>query len=275
MKTVKGILSLIMIGLGLGWHGTAMGYTLSMLPRYSVEEIHKRIVPLAQYLSTKTGLRIEPVVTGSFAEYQQKLLGGTIDIGFENPYVYVLTATAHEAVALAEKKKDGTRFRGIVIARDNDPRITGLEDLEGKRIAIVGKSSAGGFLSQKLSLRQAGIDVEHDCDLMEAADNKQENVVLAVFTGDADAGFIRESALNRVAAYVPAAAIRVVARTAWLPNWALSVRRSMDPGDRDKIRQAILALPENSPAAKALKIKSFQRADDSTYDVVRQAAGLH
>ncbi|HHL34929.1 MAG TPA: hypothetical protein ENJ30_11245, partial [Desulfobulbaceae bacterium] len=41
----------------------AAGYQLSMLPRYSTEEIYKRITPLADYLKTKTGLNISPTMT--------------------------------------------------------------------------------------------------------------------------------------------------------------------------------------------------------------------
>jgi phosphonate transport system substrate-binding protein len=68
--------------------------------------------------------------------------------------------------------------------------------------------------------------------------------------------------------------IRVLARTAWLPNWALSVRRSIADEDKDKIIKAIHALPKDSPVLKALHIKAFRPAGDSEYDPVRKAAGI-
>lgn len=249
------------------------GYKLSMLPRYSTEEIHKRIVPLAEYLSQTTGIDIEPVVISTFDQYQQQLMGGAVQIGFENPYIYVLASEAHEVIALAEKKQSGTRFRGIIITRSDSP-IQALEDLKGKTVSIVGYTSAGGFLSQKLTLADHGIDVKKECQLVEAADNKQENVILAVYTGDVDAGFIRESALGRASNFIPRTAITVLEETAWLPNWALSISRSMPAADRKKIADALFALEEAAPAAQALKIKKMIPATDELYNNVRRAAGL-
>ncbi len=249
------------------------GYKLSMLPRYSTEEIHKRIVPIADYLSRETGLEIEPVVISTFDQYQQQLLGGAIQIGYENPYIYVLASKAHEVIALAEKERSGTRFRGIIIVRADSP-IKTLEDLRGKTISIVGYTSAGGYLSQKLTLAEHGIHVKTDCQLVEAADNKQENVILAVYTGDVDCGFIRGSALHQADNFVPPTAIKVLQETAWLPNWALSVSRTMSPADRKKIAAAVFALNKESPAAQALKINRFVPATDQDYNSIRKAAGI-
>ncbi len=251
----------------------AASYKLSMLPRYSTEEIYNRITPLTEYLKKKTGLDVSPTLTTTFDQYTKQLQNGRISIGFENPYIYVLASNNHEAIAMAVKGADGDKFRGIIITKNDSP-IRSLSDLKGKRISIVGYSSAGGYLSQRLTLLDENIDVRTDCQVEEAPENKQENVVFAVFTGDADAGFIRESALARMEQFVPMGVIRVLARTAWLPNWALSVRRSMAKEDKDKIIKAIRALPKDSPALKALHIKAFRPAADSDYDPVRSAAGI-
>lgn len=254
-------------------HVNAAGYQLSMLPRYSTEEIYSRITPLAEYLHKTTGLEITPTLTTTFEQYEKQLANGTIDIGYENPYIYVLSSKTHEAIAMAVKGKDGDKFRGIIITASNSPVRT-LADLKGKKISIVSYSSAGGYLSQKLTLLEENIDVTRDCTVEEAPENKQENVVFAVFTGDADVGFIRESALHKVDQFVPPGTIRVLESTAWLPNWALSVSRDMPIGDKEKIMKAIEKLAPGSPVLKALKVTALRPAQDSDYDVVRKAAGL-
>lgn len=251
----------------------AAEYQLSMLPRYSTEEINKRITPLAKYLTTQTGLQIAPTLTASFGQYSKQLSSGNIHIGFENPYIYVMTAGLHEVVAMAEKGNDGDKFRGIIITR-SDSSLQTIEDLKGKKIAIVGYTSAGGFLSQKLTLLQNKIDVAKDCTIEEAPENKQENVIFSVFTGDVDAGFIRESALNKVDEFVPPGAIRVLRATEWLPNWALSIISDMPPDDKAKIIKAVRDIKPGSPVLKALKINALRPAEDSEYNTVRVAAGL-
>jgi phosphonate transport system substrate-binding protein len=251
----------------------ADSYKLSMLPRYSTEEINARIVPLAKYLSKKTGLKITPTLTSTFDQYTKQLLNGSIDIGYQNPFIYVLASDAHEVMAMAIKGKDHDKFRGIIITAANSSLNT-VNDLKGKRISIVGYTSAGGYLSQKLTLKENGIDVEKDCTLEEAQENKQENVLFSVFTGDVDAGFIRESALHKADAFVPPSAIKVLQGTAWLPNWALSIRKSMPSENKMKIIAAIQELQSTSAILKALGIKAFKTAQDNEYNIVRKAVGL-
>ncbi len=275
MLRIKLFILLLTCSLSLATIHQAMaaGYQLSMLPRYSTEEIYKRITPLVDYLKNKTGLDISPTMTSTFDQYTKALISGKVAIGFENPYIYVLASKAHEAVAMAVKGKNGDKFRGIIVTRKDSP-LHSLTDLKGKKISIVSYTSAGGYLSQKLSLLDKGIDITKECQLEEAPENKQENVVFSVFTGDVDAGFIRESALHKVDQFVPAGSIRVLAYTAWLPNWALSVKRGMAAADKKKIVRAIQEIPDNSPVLRALRLKKFRPAQDSDYDVIRRAAGL-
>ena len=248
-------------------------YQLSMLPRYSSEEINRRISPLAGYLSKKAGVTIEPIIINNFTQYEKRLKNGVIEIGYENPYIYVLVSQTHEVLAMALKGKGGDKFRGIIIVRSGSD-IVSVNDLKNRRISIVGRTSAGGYLSQKLTLMQNGLDVEKDCQVSEAIDNKQENVILSVYTGDVDAGFIRESALHMADKFVPPSMIKVINRSAWLPNWALSVKRSLPEEKKKAIKKALTDLKKDNPVIKALKIINFRAATDEEYDPVRQASGM-
>lgn len=247
-------------------------YKFSMLPRYFPKKIRSMIEPVAAHLSSELGLQISPVLTKDFAEYENSLKGGLIEIGYENPLVYAKVSERHEVLAMAIKGEGGDRFRGIIIARPGS-EIETVEDLRHKKITIVGKTSAGGFLSQKLTLAENGIDVERDCLLEEASDNKQENVIISVSIGDVDAGFIRESALHIADPYIRPGSVRVVAPCAWLPNWALSVNRDMPDERKAAIRTAMVELGKDSPVLKAMGITGFKPATDSQYDVIRQVAG--
>ncbi|MFH0785709.1 MAG: phosphate/phosphite/phosphonate ABC transporter substrate-binding protein [Pseudomonadota bacterium] len=251
----------------------AAEYRISMLPLFGTDEINSRIRPLAEYLSMETGLKITPILVADFTQYAQQLSSGVIHIGYENPYVYVKNSGAHEAIAMASTGEQGFQFRGIIITRANSPLQT-LADLKGKKIAIVSQSSTGGFLSQNYSLAKNGINTLKDCIVEEATENKQENVIFSVYTGDVDAGFIRESALSQVKDFVPAEAIHVLERTAWLPNWALSLNKKMPEADKKKIIAAIERLKPESLALKALKVNAFKLTQDSEYNLLREAAGL-
>lgn len=245
-------------------------YKLSMLPRYSSDEINRRIRSLSQYIAENTGAVIDPVVTSDFTQYEKQIKNGTISIGYQNPSIYTMVSETHEVLAMALKSEDRDKFRGIIITR-KDTGLHTLRDLRGKTISIVGHTSAGGYLSQKLSLMKAGIDVEKACTIVEAVENKQENVILAVYAKDADAGFIRESALTIVDKYIAANQIKVFRECEWLPNWAFSVKRNMPKNLKLQIQNALLRLKPGHPVLDALKIDGFRTAKDTDYDVVRAA----
>ncbi len=259
------LLTLFCLDFGLA---CAEEYKLSMLPRYFPEKLTAMITPLAAYLSRETGNGIQPVLTDNFAKYEAEILNGSIVIGYENPLVYVNVSGRHEVLATAVKGEGGDTFRGIVISRP-DSTINSIADLKGKNIMIVSKTSAGGYLSQKLTFKENGIDVDKDCKLSVAADNRQENVIISVSIGDVDAGFIRESALHKADQFIMPNSIRLVVDTAWLPNWAFSVNRDMPEEQKNDIRSALLKLNRESNVLRAMGLTSFKAAVDSDYNVVR------
>ena len=243
-------------------------YKISMLPRYFPEQLTAMLSPLADYLSEKTGEEIKFILTKDFADYEKRVKSGEIAIAYQNPLVYMNVVDVQEVVAIANKGKDGVKFRGIVIARSDSP-INSLSDLQNKKVMIVGETSAGGYLSQKLSLQQENIDLS-SITFESAADNRQENVIIAVSVGETDAGFIRESALHKADRYIMPGSIKTITATAWLPNWAFSINRSLDPVLREKIREAVLALKTDGNVLKALGLKGFNSATDADYEVMRQ-----
>lgn len=243
-------------------------YKISILPRFFPEKLAAMMTPLAEYLRTETGLDLELSLTADFKEYEKRANAGQIAIGFENPLVYARISPRHQAVAMAREQGED-RFRGIVIAPAQSD-IAQLTDLKGKRVVIVGETSAGGYLSQKLSLKEQGLSMDR-LRLDTAADNRQENVIISVSVGDADAGFIRESALRVADKYIAPGSVKRVLETAWLPGWALSVDSGLPQEIRAKVAAAVLKLTPDSPVLKALEVDGFVAAKDADYDTIRSA----
>jgi phosphonate transport system substrate-binding protein len=247
----------------------APGLRISMLPNYAADVINLELHPLAGYLGGKTGRDFEVDLAVDFAQYEKRLKSGAVAVGYENPAMYVRVSERHEALAMAVTLEGRDKTRGLIITMKNSG-IRTVADLRGKTVSMVSVTSANGFLSQKLTLNGAGIDVEKDLSLVEAVDNKSENVILAVYTGDADAGFVHEFALKEAGKYIPVSALEVVATCAWLPGWALSVDRRLPDREKKAIQAALMEIPSGHPALKALNIKGFRYASDEDYDSVRE-----
>lgn len=270
MRSVFCLAALVVLML-LTPHGRAADeLTLSMLPRHAPAEIQRRIEPLADYLTQALGIPVTTVLARDYTDYEQRLRRGDIAIGYQNPVVYVRVADVHEALCVAVDLDGGDRFRGLVVTANDSP-IRGIADLPGRTICVVGLTSAGGYLSPRLALLRRGISVPGDCRLMEAVGNQQENVLFSVHTGEADAGFIKESALHMADRFLPPGRIRVLVEGEWLPNYALSARRDLAPGLKAALRDAVCRLRPDHPALQAMELKAFQPADDAAYEVVREA----
>lgn len=264
---MKKILIQLVILFSLAVPAQAREYVLSILPRYYPERLTEMMTPLAEYLSAQLGEKVRLELSKDFTDYENKIKTGAIDIGYENPLSFSHLTAAHEAIAMAVDKGDGEKFRGIVISRP-DSGIKQLADLTGKTVMIVSETSAGGYLSQNLSLIKNSVD-RKGINFVTAAENRQENVIISVSVGDVDAGFIRESAFNIANQYIAPGSIAKIVETEWLPNWALSVKRDMPPETRQKLQTALLALKEDSPVTKAMGINRFRQASDNDYAVMK------
>lgn len=246
---------------------------LSITPRFSADVLLAQLTPLKGYLSEVLAEPVEILLAKDFADYERRVNNGEIDIAITNPTIFPSTSETQEVLAMLSEIKGGDRLRGLIVTRA-DSDIISIEDLKGRSVVVVGLTSTGGFLSQKVTLLEVGIDPAKDLKIQEARDNKQENALLAVYHGDADAAFIREDALHVADAFIPPSQLRVIRKTAWFPNWALAVNRSMPQATKEKIRSAMLSLKEGAPEVKALNAKGFVEASDADYDVVRKALGL-
>ena len=248
------------------------GYKLAMMPRYFPERITQMITPLAEYLAERTGRRVMTVLTRDNGDYEKSLRSERIEIGYQNPLVYVDVSDVHEAVAMAVQGQAGDKYRGIVIVPADSP-LKSIKELRHRRAMIVGRTSGGGYFSPRLTLEAVGMDLDRDLEVIEAADNKQENVLIAVSIGDVEVGFVRESALHIADAFIRPGSVQVLAECAWLPNWPLTVRRDLPPAEKEEIRRLILGLAKGHPVLTALGLEGFRPVDDGEYDVMRHLLG--
>ena len=88
-----------------------------LFPCYSCGQINNRISPLARYLSKKTGTTVKTINFSDFSIYTNRLINGTIAIGYENSVVYVTASDSHKVTAMAVNDKSENKLCGIIITR--------------------------------------------------------------------------------------------------------------------------------------------------------------
>lgn len=249
---------------------------VAVLPLYSAITLYNRYEPLMRYLSQKTGYEFKLVVPRDFEDFMDVVKRGEVDFSYQNPYIFSLidrevdirplVTTIGEDSPSDDGREGGESFRGVIITRA-DSSIRHINGLKNKKVLITSPKSAGGYLSQKLFLLRNGIDVEKDMNIVDA--KRQENVILGVYRGEADAGFVRESALVVWKDAVDMKRIRVLARTEPLPNWPFALCRNTDPSLVKAVTRLLTELRDRD-VLKAARIRGFREADEAEFEALRR-----
>jgi phosphonate transport system substrate-binding protein len=192
------------------------------------------------------------VTSKDFASYKEMVTSGQVDLGFANPLIYIELKNSMDLVplALASELKAGTKFRGIIIAK-NDSGINKLQDLKGKKLIFVDKDSAAGYIFQMFLLSKSGMDVRKDFVTLPFA-KKHDNVTIAVISGTADAGGIREDDLEKMRGKVNISQLKIVGYTEYFPNWPVFATPRLNKDTAMKIQAALLKLKPKDPQSEKI-----------------------
>lgn len=250
---------------------------ISVLPAYSLPLMTQRFIPLANYLSETTGYKIEYVSSVSYETYLTTLESAQVDIGYQNPLLYIILAKTKGAYPLAKAIdfSGNSEYRGVIITHVKSG-IETIASLRGKKITAVSRKAIGGYLAQASLCIQNGIDPEKDLTVILA--KSQDEVISKVYHQKFDAGFTREDILQSVKDKIDLNQIKIIAYTAYFPNWCFAAFSRTDKDVAEKIKQALLRLNKNNPdhykILEKAEVGGFIETCDTDYDIMRKKAEI-
>ncbi len=236
----------------------------------SAVSVNERYRPLLDYLEQQINRPFElvPVTQASqFTEIEQ----GQLDFTTNNPLAAVQIQRLYNTQFLVthSRPKTGTQFSGLIIVKQ-DSIIKTIDDLKGKKIACVNfQTAAAGCVFQIDYLLKQEIDPFQAFSSF--IENKsQDNIVLAVLNGTIDAGFIRTGQLEKMrdkGLIKSLDEVRILNpvndnfyyqhTTALYPEWPIAAIQQTDPALVTAVQDALLTIPPDHPALKAVKIEAF------------------
>ncbi|MEK6744670.1 MAG: PhnD/SsuA/transferrin family substrate-binding protein [Nitrospirota bacterium] len=246
---------------------------VAILPLYSAITLYERFDPLMRYLSRETGREFKLVIPRDFEDFFSIIERGDADYSYSNPYIYIQLANRGylNAIATAATEESGDIFRGIIITH-KDSAIRTLADLKGRDVMVVSFRSAGGFLVQKHLLSENGIDVFRDLRLREG--KRQEEVILNVYRKTAEAGFVREAALDVLKEEIDLSTIRVLATTPYIPNWPFAASAKAKP-DLTALVQRHLVDLKDAKVLSSAQVRGFKPSRNEDFDDLRKWIGRY
>lgn len=222
---------------------------VGIVPYLTANVLMTLFQPVRQHLEKGLGQPVELFTAADVKTFVKRTQRPDFDL--------VITA-AHQA-RLAQL--DGgylplARFSGplhAALAVASDAGLRGLTDLRGKRVAITDRSILVNIAMLQI-LAEQGIAEK---DLILVPVNSQNNAILAVTRGDADAAIIAHFTLDQIP-QEQKAGIRLLYRSPALPNITLLAKSTLKPEVRQRLQQTLLSLPATGDGAAFLEKSRFQ-----------------
>jgi len=275
------VLSLVVVGCSSG--AAALGtkdnpLIMSFVPSGDTQAITVSGETLAELLSDKTGLTVKSNVATSYTAVVEALGTGKAHIGWLPPFGYVQAHEKYGAqIGLITIRFGNFFYKGQIIVGANTG-IKTLDDLKGRTMCWVDVASPAGYIFPKAMLIEKGYNPDSMfAETTEAGSNN--NVVLAVYNGDCDAGATYVDARGAVEKDYPDVRdkVKVIAETEKIPNDTVTFSKDVPAEMQTKIKQALLDIAKSDEGKAALKsLYSIQGlteppGGDAFFDPVRKA----
>lgn len=254
---------------------------MAMVPSVETTKLLASGKSLEKLLEKETGYKFATSVPTSYAAVIEAMASGKVDVGWLSPLPYVLAHDKYGAeVILVTIRGHADRYRSFIIAR-SDSSINTLANLKGKKFAFGDPISTSGTIYPKHLIRTSGYDPETFFSNAVFA-GKHDAVISAVVSKQVDGGAIYGSdiadARELVLQSIPDVMMvtKVVAKSEYIPNDTVSVRKGLPEAMVRKIRDGLIKVAESDEGRRTIMdlygIDGLKPAKDSDYDSVRRVA---
>jgi phosphonate transport system substrate-binding protein len=255
---------------------------MSFVPSGDTQEIIAGGEEIEKMLEDITGLSVDSNVATSYAAVVEAMGAGNAHIGWLNTFGYLLAHEKYGVEPLLVTIRFGSpSYKGQIVVR-KDSGIESLTDLKGKTMCWVDPLSTSGYIIPRVVLQAAGVNPDTDfAKTIEAGSHN--NVIIAVYNGECDAGATYVDARNSVEKELADVKEQVVpiVESPDIPNDNVSVIPSLPDEMKQAIKDALLQIASTEEGKTALKtvysIEDLKPTDDSFYDGFRaqlDAAGV-
>ncbi|MBN1662975.1 MAG: phosphate/phosphite/phosphonate ABC transporter substrate-binding protein [Deltaproteobacteria bacterium] len=251
---------------------------MSFVPSGDTQEIVTGGDAIAKMITAKTGLIVKTHMGTDFAAVREAMGAGKAHMGWLNTFNYVLAREKYGVdVGLVVIRYGQTTYKGQILVGAKSGVKT-LSDLKGKTVCWVDPNSTSGYIIPRMMLKANGMDPEKDFKRTVEA-GSHNNVVIAVYKGDCDAGATFTDARGTIEKDYPDVKSKVVvlATTPDIPNDNVAFAKDFPKDLRDKITKALLEIAAGDEGKAALKtayqIAGLETCEDSFYDGFRVQLG--
>ncbi|MCE5984065.1 putative selenate ABC transporter substrate-binding protein [Pseudomonas wadenswilerensis] len=248
---------------------------VSAIPDEAPTELLRKFKPLGEYLEQKLGMKVEFVPVADYPAVVESLVANKLDMAWLGGFTFVQVHLKDPtATPLVQREQDAKFTSKFITANSN---VKSLADLKGKTFAFGSISSTSGSLMPRYFMLKDGIKPETYFSRV-AYSGAHDATAAWVQAGKADGGVLNASVWEKLVASgkVDTSKVKVFATTPSYYDYNWTVRGSLDPALKDKIKQAFLDLDPAKPGDKAIldlqAASRFIETSPDNYKGIEEAA---
>ncbi|WP_460421209.1 putative selenate ABC transporter substrate-binding protein [Pseudomonas sp. ZL2] len=248
---------------------------VSAIPDEAPTELLRKFKPLGEYLEQKLGMKVEFVPVADYPAVVESLVANKLDMAWLGGFTFVQVHLKDPTATPLVQREQDAKFTSKFITAN--PNVKSLADLKGKTFAFGSISSTSGSLMPRYFMLKDGIKPETYFSRV-AYSGAHDATAAWVQAGKADGGVLNASVWEKLVASgkVDTSKVKVFATTPSYYDYNWTVRGSLDPALKDKIKQAFLDLDPAKPGDKAIldlqAASRFIETSPDNYKGIEEAA---
>lgn len=225
---------------------------IGVLPEMNVFKQKQRFVLLGEYLSKKSGIKVEFTILSRYGNIIDRFTAEKMDGAFFGSFTGALAIKKLGVVPLVRPVNlDGeSTYHGHLFTR-KDSGIRSVKDMKNKRMAYVDKATTAGYLFPLVYLRDNGVtDTDHFFSETFFT-GSHDAAIKAVLDKKADIGAAKHSVYDRERKHDPRvdSELSVLAESLHVPSNGLCVRKGLGDSLKNKLKTILLGL-DSDPDGK-------------------------
>ena len=246
-------------------------YIFGVHPLHNSKRLFEVYEPMIDYINARLDnakLRLES--SRDYPSFDKKLLAGHFDFALPNPYQTIMAED--NGYATFAKMGDDQNFRGIILVR-KDSNITSVDDLRGKTVSYPAATALAATMMPQWYLHEHGLNVKYD--VKNSYVGSQESSIMNVYLGTSAAAATWPPPWRAFIKERPEVADKVMIKWETRPmlNNGLVAKKDVPQDILAKVADVILNLHTHEEGKKILmemELSRYERADDKTYEPVRE-----
>lgn len=244
---------------------------IGLIPEQNIFKQIERYEPLADYLSEKIGRKVKLTVLTRYGNIIDNFISLGLDGAFFGSFTYTMAHAKLGVDAIARPENvDGTStYHGLIFVR-KDSKIRTAKDMKGKIFVFVDKATTAGYLLPLAYFKENGIE-NYKTYLKETYfSGTHENAIYDVLNKKADIGAAKNTIYYRLADVDSRIKNEMVIlkRSPEVPENGLAVRKDLDISIKNKLKEALLNMHNDTKGIKILRdfgAKRFIETADNDY----------